>query len=102
MDFFSQVIFPRLCDFLLNKSLLTRHRRGLLATAQGDVLEIGFGTGLNLSHYTAEARRVTAIEPARVLPERISQRIAAVPFPVSARAKRIPINPTPPQPITAI
>ena len=51
MSFFSQVIVPRLCDFLLNKSLLARHRRELLAPAHGDVLEIGFGTGLNLPYY---------------------------------------------------
>ena len=51
MGFFSQVIVPRLCDFLMNKSLLARHRRQLLAGAYGDVLEIGFGTGLNLPYY---------------------------------------------------
>jgi hypothetical protein len=47
VGFFSQVIYPRLCDFLLNKSLLARHRRQLLAGTHGDVLEIGFGTGLD-------------------------------------------------------
>jgi hypothetical protein len=51
MGFFSQVIVPRLCDFLLNKSSLARHRRQLLAHSHGDVLEIGFGTGLNLPYY---------------------------------------------------
>ena len=50
MSFFSQVIVPRLCDFLLNTSLLARHRRELLAGAYGDVVEIGFGTGLNLPY----------------------------------------------------
>jgi hypothetical protein len=47
VGFFSQVIVPRLCDFLLNKSLLARHRRQLLAGTLGDVLEIRFGTGLD-------------------------------------------------------
>lgn len=63
MDFFSQIVVPRLCDFLLNKSLLARHRRGLLATAHGDVLEIGFGTGLNLPYYPKRIRRLTAVDP---------------------------------------
>jgi SAM-dependent methyltransferase len=63
MSFFQQVIFPRLCDFLLNKSLLARHRRQLLAAAQGDVLEIGFGTGLNLPHYPRAVRKLTAVDP---------------------------------------
>ena len=48
MGFFSQVVVPRICDSLLNKSLLARHRRDLLSGAHGDVLEVGFGTGLNL------------------------------------------------------
>ena len=51
MGFYSQVIFPRLCDFLLNRPLLAQHRQQLLATVYGDVLEIGFGTGLNLPYY---------------------------------------------------
>jgi ubiquinone/menaquinone biosynthesis C-methylase UbiE len=63
MSFFSQVIVPRLCDILLNKSLLARHRRGLLAGAYGDVLEIGFGTGLNLPYYPERVRKLTAVDP---------------------------------------
>ena len=63
MSFFSQVIVPRLCDSLLNKSLLARHRRGLLAGAHGDVLEIGFGTGLNLPYYPKRVYKLTAVDP---------------------------------------
>ena len=63
MRFFSQVIVPRLCDLLLNKSLLTRHRRQLLAGAYGDVVEIGFGTGLNLPYYPERVRKLTAVDP---------------------------------------
>lgn len=63
MSFFSQVIVPRLCDFLLNKSLLARHRRKLLAGAYGDVVEIGFGTGLNLPYYPKGVHKLTAIDP---------------------------------------
>ena len=63
MSLFSQAIVPRLCDFLLNKSLLARHRRELLAGAHGDVLEIGFGTGLNLPYYPERVHRLTAVDP---------------------------------------
>jgi ubiquinone/menaquinone biosynthesis C-methylase UbiE len=63
MSFFSQVIVPRLCDLLLNKSLLVRHRRELLAHAHGDVLEIGFGTGLNLPYYPERVHKLTAVDP---------------------------------------
>jgi ubiquinone/menaquinone biosynthesis C-methylase UbiE len=63
LGFFSQVIVPRLCDFVLNKALLARHRRELLAHACGDVLEIGFGTGLNLPYYPERVHKLTAVDP---------------------------------------
>ena len=78
MSFFSQVIVPRLCDFLWNKSLLARHRRRLLAGAHGDILEIGFGTGLNLPYYPGGVHKLTAVDPNpgmhRLAQKRIKQR----------------------------
>lgn len=63
MAFYSRVIFPRLCDFLLNRPFVAKHRRELLAHAYGNVLEIGFGTGLNLPHYPECVRRITTVDP---------------------------------------
>jgi ubiquinone/menaquinone biosynthesis C-methylase UbiE len=63
VGFFSEVIAPRLCDLLLSKSLLARQRRQLLAAAHGDVLEIGFGTGLNLPYYPERVHKLTAVDP---------------------------------------
>jgi ubiquinone/menaquinone biosynthesis C-methylase UbiE len=63
MRFYANVIFPRLCDWLLGQSFIARHRRELLARAHGDVLEIGFGTGLNLFYYPERVRRLTALDP---------------------------------------
>jgi ubiquinone/menaquinone biosynthesis C-methylase UbiE len=63
VGFFAQVIVPLLCDFLLNKPLLARHRRQLLARAHGNVLEIGFGTGLNLPYYPERVRKLIAVDP---------------------------------------
>ena len=63
MGFYSQVIFPRLCDLLLNRPFVAKHRQQLLATACGDVLEVGFGTGLNLPHYPAQVKRITTVDP---------------------------------------
>jgi ubiquinone/menaquinone biosynthesis C-methylase UbiE len=63
VGFYSDVIFPRLCDLLMNRPLVARHRQQLLATACGDVLEVGFGTGLNLPHYPAQVRRITTVDP---------------------------------------
>lgn len=63
MGFYSEVIFPRICDFLMDRPFLAKHRQHLLATVYGDVLEVGFGTGLNLPHYPAQVRRITTVDP---------------------------------------
>jgi ubiquinone/menaquinone biosynthesis C-methylase UbiE len=43
-------------------SFLDEYRRRLLAGARGNILEIGFGTGLNLRHYPGHIRKITAID----------------------------------------
>ncbi len=63
MGFYSEVIFPRLCDLLMQTPFLAKHRQRLLAAAYGEVLEIGFGTGLNLPYYPAQVRRITTVDP---------------------------------------
>ena len=63
MGFYSERIIPRLCDFFLNRPAVARHRQELLAAARGEVLEIGFGTGLNVPHYPDGVRRITCAEP---------------------------------------
>jgi SAM-dependent methyltransferase len=63
MGFYSRVILPRLCDCLMGLPSLTEQRKMILADVGGDILEIGFGTGLNLPHYPERVRRVTAIDP---------------------------------------
>ncbi|MBW3539999.1 MAG: class I SAM-dependent methyltransferase [Planctomycetes bacterium] len=63
MKLYSQIIFPRLCEFLLNRPLVGRLRGELLVHARGEVLEIGFGTGLNLPHYPEQVRKITTVDP---------------------------------------
>jgi ubiquinone/menaquinone biosynthesis C-methylase UbiE len=75
MAFYRRVILPRLCDLTLGQSAITEYRKPLLAQAGGDILEIGFGTGLNLPHYPEPVRRLTAIEPNVGMSRRARQRI---------------------------
>jgi SAM-dependent methyltransferase len=62
-SWYGRVIFPRLCDVLLNQPAVTQRRRELLAQASGNVMEIGFGTGLNLGCYPKEVRQLTTVDP---------------------------------------
>ncbi len=82
MGLYSNFIFPHLLEFLLGNPRAMEYRRRALATAHGDVLEVGFGTGLNLECYPTAVDRLTVIDPARLLPRRVASRIAAAPMPV--------------------
>jgi ubiquinone/menaquinone biosynthesis C-methylase UbiE len=63
MGFYSRALLPLLCDFVLDRPFVAKYRRELLAHANGNILEIGFGTGLNLPLYAPHVRKVTTIDP---------------------------------------
>ena len=63
MGFYSRTIFPCLCEFAMNQPYVATHRKELLASTSGEILEIGFGTGLNLPHYPDHVRKSTAVDP---------------------------------------
>lgn len=63
MGLYARFIFPRVCDWLLGQPAVEQHRRDLLAGVDGTVLEIGFGTGLNLPCYPAHVRKITMVDP---------------------------------------
>lgn len=52
-------------------------RQTLLADVKGDVLEIGFGTGLNLRHYPEAVKRLTVVDPNPGMATFAQQRIVA-------------------------
>lgn len=94
MGLYSEHVFPRLMESGLRGEVHRRYRRRALARARGEVLEVGFGTGLNLDCYPTAVRRVTGIDPAAVLERRVRARIARAPFPVERythdAAERLP------------
>ena len=68
-------------------------RRSLLAGLEGDVLEVGAGTGANLPHYR-HATRVVAVEPDPSMAKRIGPKAAHASVPVEvvdAGVERLPL-----------
>jgi len=82
MGLYSRYVLPRVLEFVMSQKAVMREREPTLAEAQGEVLEIGYGTGLNLTHYPSTVDRLTVIDPAEMLPARVQQRIAAARMPV--------------------
>ena len=62
MGFYSQKILPYLLDWSLSDSSFTKYRQEVLAGVEGEVLEIGFGTALNLSYYPEKIRKIITVD----------------------------------------
>jgi ubiquinone/menaquinone biosynthesis C-methylase UbiE len=62
MGFYSRNILPYLLDWAMADPNFAKYRQAVLADVQGDVLEIGFGTGLNLAYYPERIQNLVAID----------------------------------------
>jgi len=92
---YSQFILPRLCEFCLNTPFVAKYRQELLAQADGRVLEIGFGTGLNLPHYPNRIRKLTIVEPNPGMNQLAQKRIKQMGIEVDQRllgSERLPFE----------
>ncbi|MBI3838550.1 MAG: class I SAM-dependent methyltransferase [Planctomycetia bacterium] len=95
MGIYRNHIFPYLLELALGGKHPMERRRHALEEARGEVLEIGFGTGLNLACYPSAVARLTLLDPEKLLPKRVERRIRAVDFPVEMAqldAARLPFE----------
>jgi len=95
MGWYGEHIFPRLMEWVMGGEEFQKQRSLVLARVNGTVLEIGFGTGLNLPHYPAALSSLHAIDPAHMLPRKIAERSTAIPFPLQIQrtsAETLPYN----------
>lgn len=95
MGLYADLILPRLVHGTMQQEVLTAYRRRLIPSAEGRVLEVGVGSGLNLPLYSSRTRVVIGLDPSpRLL--RIAfepRRRAAVPSGLmQASAERIPLE----------
>ncbi len=63
MGFYRRQVLPRLQDKVMAADRLRGARARVCASLSGDVVEVGFGTGLNIPYYPTDVKRVYAIEP---------------------------------------
>lgn len=82
MSWYADHVLPRGINLVMAGKEFRRLRARHLAGVAGRVLEIGFGSGLNLPHYPAAVTELLAVDPATVGRKLARKRLAACSFPV--------------------
>ncbi|MFO1199422.1 MAG: methyltransferase domain-containing protein [Burkholderiaceae bacterium] len=96
MNPYDRFILPRLTNCVCGGSRVTRLRQLVVPRARGRVLEIGFGSGLNLAHYDRSCvDRIWALEPSAQMRALAMPRVARSGLDVriiDAPAERLPLE----------
>lgn len=66
MGLWAERVVPRITNKVLASAKHAEIRRRVCAGLSGEVMELGFGSGLNIAHYPAAVTQVTAVEPSDV------------------------------------
>ena len=82
MGVYGEQVLPRIIDVVCNMKEAVPQRRRVCEGLAGDVVEIGFGSGLNVPFYPAAVTHVAAVEPADVGWKLAAKRLEATTVPV--------------------
>jgi len=80
MGLYSEVLFPWGMNWVMSGEAFTTQRKAVLESVNGDILEIGFGSGLNLPHYPSDVSKLTVIDPNHGMGRYASRQIADSPI----------------------
>src|SRR5262245_49962797 len=95
MGFYENTVLPHIMNLAMGTKAVTAERQRCLAPLRGAVLEIGFGTGLNLPHYPSAVTKVVGIDPSESSARLARKRMSASSFPVEIiglSAEKIPVG----------
>lgn len=67
MGFYQERILPQVINLAMRQRDLIQHRKRVVAGAEGRVLEIGIGSGLNLPFYSRQMEMVIGLDPSAKL-----------------------------------
>ena len=83
MSFYDRHILPKLLNWACGTKPVRRQRQKVVPLAEGRVLEIGIGSGLNLPYYDPEkVERVIGLDPAEEMLAYARRRSETLPFAV--------------------
>jgi ubiquinone/menaquinone biosynthesis C-methylase UbiE len=63
VNFYDRWVLPPILDLVMRQNQLEKYRREVVGAATGRVLEVGVGSGLNLSLYGKQVETVVGIDP---------------------------------------
>jgi ubiquinone/menaquinone biosynthesis C-methylase UbiE len=95
MSFYQRYVIPRLTHVAMRQKQFLPFRQRVIGAAEGRVLEIGIGSGLNLPLYGGAVTSVIGLEPSPGLLRMARPRAEAAPAPVmllDASAETIPLD----------
>ena len=81
MGLYDRFVVPQLIELGCGSKPIARQREKVVPRAQGRILEIGMGTGLNIPYYDpARVEFVWGLEPSEGMRRKAEQRVANAPF----------------------
>jgi ubiquinone/menaquinone biosynthesis C-methylase UbiE len=93
MGFYQQWIVPPLIDLSMDNRHLRPYRERVAGAAEGRILDVGIGSGMNLPFYAPQAREIFGLEPSPWLLARARSKAQLASSPVhllEGSAERIP------------
>jgi ubiquinone/menaquinone biosynthesis C-methylase UbiE len=79
MGFYGDQLLPRFQDKVMGRKAASEVRARVCAHLHGEIVEVGFGTGLNAPYYPSAVTKVFAVEPSTVCMRIAEPRIAGSP-----------------------
>jgi ubiquinone/menaquinone biosynthesis C-methylase UbiE len=95
MSFYNRYILPHVIELTMRQKNFAPFRERTAGGAHGRVLEIGIGSGLNLSSFRPDIESVCGVDPSAELLAKAIGRVATVGFPVrllEASSEKLPLE----------
>jgi ubiquinone/menaquinone biosynthesis C-methylase UbiE len=82
MGMYNDKVVPHIIDKACGMKAMRPHRERVCEGLTGEVIEIGFGSGLNVPYYPVTVTKISAVEPADVGWQLAQKRLAAATVPI--------------------